>query len=552
MQKTRAVHPIVVATMTLVLSVPAGCDPSTLRTGSNQASDGAAGMVAADAGFPSAGGIAGGGTGPVGTGGSTGVVGVGGAGGEGRDSSIGTGGATSANGGATSAPIDAGTVPPGPATVQLAQTRQDIAGFGINLSWAPGMSDADADALFDPTKGLGLTIVRVSMSSSGGFVSNNIAQDIAKAKARGVQHVIGTLASPPAKCKDNNKEEGGGHLLASCYESWSDVIVKFASEQGLYGMSPQNEPDFASCGTGEPCTGDYPTTLYTADEMVAFIKVVGPKLRAAGIKVIAPEPSGWLRLWSNQSACCSEPSMMPSPDPLGCGSPPTLCAPGQGYDYGHFLYQDKDAWQVLDIIGVHQYDTHEVVPWPADVPTGKPLWQTEAGGVKWWPEHGPSRDISNGVAVARWIHDALTIGDASAWLWFWYKDGGSNDNLGLLLAGGTDTKRRYALGNYSRFIRPGYLRVDITGAVPEDVLLSAFTGGDGIVVVVAINKGSATTTMPITIAGGAAPASLVPWVTSASDDLVAKTPVPVTSGSFIASLASMTVTTFVGMASAVR
>jgi O-glycosyl hydrolase len=63
---------------------------------------------------------------------------------------------------------------------------------------------------------------------------------------------------------------------------------------------------------------------------------------------------------------------------------------------------------------------------------------------------------------------------------------------------------------------------------------------------VAINKGSASATVPITIAGGTAPMSLTPWVTSSADNLVSKTAVAVTGGTFTATLASKTVTTFVG------
>ena len=46
-------------------------------------------------------------------------------------------------------------------------------------------------------------------------------------------------------------------------------------------MSAANEPDFASCASmGPPCTVDYVTMLYTANEMVDFVKVLGPKLKA--------------------------------------------------------------------------------------------------------------------------------------------------------------------------------------------------------------------------------------------------------------------------------
>jgi glucuronoarabinoxylan endo-1,4-beta-xylanase len=111
---------------------------------------------------------------------------------------------------------------------------------------------------------------------------------------------------------------------------------------------------------------------------------------------------------------------------------------------------------------------------------------------------------------------------------------------------GADTKRHYTLGNYSRFIRPGYTRVDVTGNNSPDILLSAYKGADGTVVVVAINKGIAAASVPMGISGGAAPASLTPWVTSGSDNLVSQTAVAVTGGIFTAALAGKSVTTFVG------
>jgi O-glycosyl hydrolase len=554
---------LAVAVVTAGFGVLVGCDTASLRTGSKGASGGADGGWASDAASPDdvasptggAGqgqdgvGTGGAATLPSGTGGATGALGLGGN----TNAVPGTGGAVPQGTGGRTAGATGGSVSPGAGgstavavTVNLAQTKQTIEGFGINISWAPTLSDADADALFDPTTGLGLTLVRFAMTSNGSPVSSNITGDLTKARARGVTQLIGTCASPRALCKDNNNENNGGHLLESCYESWSDTILKFATAQGLYAMSIANEPDFASCGDAEPCNGSYPTTLYTAEELAAFLKVAGPKLQKAGIKVIAPEPAAWGHAWSNDLACCSEPSGKPATDPLGCGSTSAPCAPGKGYDYGHVLYQDAAAWAAFDILGVHQYDTHEAKPWPADVPDRKPTWQTEAGGVQWWPEHGPSGDIANGVAVAGWIHDALVNGDASAWLWFWYKASSNNDNLSLLLSGAADTKRHYTLANYSRFIRPGYLRVETGATVPEGLLLSAYKGADGTVVIVAVNRGSGAATVALSVAGGTVPASFTPWVTSASDDLKSGVAIPVSGGAFTATLPGQTVTTFVG------
>jgi glucuronoarabinoxylan endo-1,4-beta-xylanase len=277
---------------------------------------------------------------------------------------------------------------------------------------------------------------------------------------------------------------------------------------------------------------------------VAFIKVVGPMLKQAGVKLIAPEASEWNHLWSNESAG-PNPGGHNSSDPLKCGFPPSnaACDTGGGYDYGHYLAKDAEAWAALDIIGTHEYDSQQAYPWPSDVTAArKEIWQTEMSGVKWWPEQGPSSDIANGIAVAGWIHSALAIGDASAWLYWWYSTTG--DNEGLVL-GSTDTKRHYTMGNYSKFVRPGYTRVEVTGAIPTDVLLSAYSG-DGNVVVVAINKGKADVSVPIAIAGGTAPTSMTPWVTSASDNLASKAAVTVSNGSFTAALGASTVTTFVG------
>jgi len=541
--------------------VGASCSTDNQTAGSAGAtSTGAGASLAGSPGVSGAGGA--GGNGASGSG----VSGSGGSGSGGvAGSAIGTGGAAaggagspatggSGTGGSASGAGGSGGVASTDVTVQLGQAKQKMEGFGINNTWATAMTPADADAMFNTSgNGLGLSILRVGMNSMGGWMSNNIPGDIALAKERGVKMIIGSCWSPPGNFKTDHTfvdsaENDGGHVKPENYEAWADTITKFAKDNGLYAMSPGNEPDFASCGYTEPCNGNYPTTLYTAAEMVAFIKVVGPKLQAAGIKVIAPEASEWLHNWSNDSASGSEPGKKNSSDPLKCGFPGTNCAKGQGYDYGHALFEDKTAWAAFDIMGVHQYDTQKAEPWPADVPEKKPVWQTEMSGVKWWPEQGPSSDINNGIAVAGWIHDAVTVGEASAWLWWWWNAYNTDDNEGLRLGktGATDTKRRYTLGNYSRFIRPGYTRVDITGAIPTDILLSAYKGDDGTVVIVAINKGGAAAMVPLTIGGGTAPAMLTPWVTSAADNLASKPAVAVTGGRFTAALESKTVTTFVG------
>jgi len=568
-----------------LLAIGCGSNPSGHGAGGSSGSggSGSGGSGSGGSTAPGAGGAAGSGAGGQGTGaGGSGTAGA----------TAGTGGGIAGMTG--SAGAGAGGTNAGNPTVHLDQPDQMIQGFGINDMFGktglPG-------TLFDPNADIGLSILRVGMDTNGaGNLSdgNATAGDITTVTRMGGK-VIGSVWSPPANCKTNNNANNGGQLCSantiaipahgttangqtlfsadpgmcpassntSCYTSWAQTITKFATTNKLYAMSLANEPEFASGPASEPTVGGYPTTVYTAKEMVEFVKVAGPMLQAAGIKVIAPEASEWNHLWDNHSVCGSVPSGLKSDDPLNCGcfisssaTPSATCqaaaaAPcsaactsgGNGYDYGHALHADAAAWKALDILGVHEYDAQKAFPWPkSDFPKDKEVWQTEMAGVMWWPEQGPSNNIADGIVVAQWIHSALVVGEASAWLWWWYP--GQGDNEGLLANGNADTKRHWTLGNYSKFVRPGYMRVEVSGSAPSNVLLSAYSGPNT-VVVVAINSGTSTVSVPISIAGGTAPASCTPWLTSATANLVSQTAVAVTGGAFSASLAGSSVTTFV-------
>ena len=496
-------------------------------------------------------------SGTAGRGGTTGTAGTTGTGGRGGTTG---GGGTTGVAGTTGSGGSGGT--PSGVTVNLTATRQTIQGFGINTALMPSGKNFPTDKLFTTTAtdSIGLSILRIGMNSDGSLTGQFVSQ--AKS-ANSALKVIGSTWSPPANCKSNNSTQMGGYLLANCIDSWSTTIANFAQQQGLYAMSIANESDFASCkAKGPPCTDDYDTTTYTAKQMVDFVKVAGPKIRAKGVKVIAPEASEWIHAWTNISATGSTVSTHPnSSDPLNCGcygnvigsetSCAQTCKDGNGYDYGHWLAKDAAAWAAFDILGVHEYDSQIAFAWPADVTGGKrdkEVWQTEMSGVRYWPEEGPNTTIQNGIAVAGWIHSALTVGEASAWLWWWYESYFQNDNEGLAIIQGSTTvaKRYFTMGNYSKFIRPGYVAVDVTGNSNSSVLISGYKGTDGTVVVVAVNKGTAAVTVPITISGGAAPTMMTPTVTSSSQNLVATTGVAVSSGSFSAMLAGTSVTTFVG------
>src|SRR5688572_135537 len=409
---------------------------------------------------------------------SDGDTGGAGTGGDASDGDTGGSGASGGGGGT------GGGAPDG-IVVALDATHQTIEGFGISTAIAPQDPNLPLDNLFGTSgpDAIGLSILRIGMDSDGSLSGSYIDE----AKQRGAQ-VIGTVWSPPGAWRDNTSTVDGGHLLPAYYESWATNIAQFAAAHDLDAMSIGNAPDFASCPTLPICTDSYDTTVYSALEMVAWVKAAADAFseHAPGVAIIAPEVSEWNHLWSNLSATGSLVASHPnSSDPLACGcfsneltsqaetACDQDCANGDGYDYGHWLWEDLAAWNAFDIIGVQQYDSQRAYAWPADVNGGarnKDVWVTEMGGIRHWPEEGPSIDIENGVAVAGWIHSALTIGEASAWLYWWYESYflNRNDGLALVQDDPTIAKRYYTLGNYSKFVRRGFVAVSVLGDEDPD------------------------------------------------------------------------------------
>ena len=460
------------------------------------------GGVGGGGGSAGAGGVSGRGGGSAGAGGVSGR----GGGSAGASGSAGSGGAPSVCGGGTAAATDV--------TVNLGAFEQTMDGFGIcNTYQSTAISDATADQFFDQNKGIGLSIFRLGIKPDGS--SWGPIGDAKKAADRGAI-VWAAPWTPPANCKSNNSTANGGHLNMSCYDSWANTLAAFPAKakQGgvtVMGISVQNESDNAT---------PYESTLYTNEEMVAFIKVLGPKLKALSppVKLLGPESTRWEDLWGG--------------------------SPNKGsYSYGTAILADSTAAGLVDILATHMYETQVAVAPPAGVT--KPIWQTEMSGVMGYPEAGPSSDIGNGIVWANWIYDAIVVGRAGAWH-AWWMTSLNDDNEGLLLLGSGSTKRFYTVGNYSKFIRPGYKRVTLSGTVPANVKVTAYTNtSDGTVVIVAINSGTSVVSLPLFLSGPA-PCAMTPWVTSANDNLASKTAVSVSGSRLAPVLAAQSVTTFVG------
>jgi glucuronoarabinoxylan endo-1,4-beta-xylanase len=281
-----------------------------------------------------------------------------------------------------------------------------------------------------------------------------------------------------------------------------DFVETMAGEGvPIYAISAENEPDSG---------GMNHTVSFTATELAEWIgSHLGPALAGTDTKVMAPETMNW---W---------------------GFP----------EYFRAIQNNSAAWEYVSIFASHEYGLGPSEPEPEITAAGKEYWQTEVDTGR--AADDPTGDnMPTALNLAKAIHNDLTRANLNAWHYWWLWAGGTSGVYNT----DTDvwTKRLWVMGNFSRFVRPGYMRVSTSGDAPQGVLISAYTNtADGTVVVVAINQNSSATPLSMFISG-AAPCDMTPWVTSDSDNIAAKSPITVNGARFSASLEAKSVTSFVG------
>ena len=325
------------------------------------------------------------------------------------------------------------------------------------------------------------------------------------AQARGAS-VWATPWSPPAADKSNNSTIGGTLTNGQAYATTlvNYVATMKAAGVNLVAISAQNEPD--ANVTYESCS-------YTGTTLASFIGTyMGPALATTGVQIIGPETQNW----------CDFPNYSPE------------------------IFSNANADKYTSIIATHEYGCA-----PPTVNTavaqvmssGKEFWETEIYDESATSDPG----MGSALTVTKLLTDALTIANMSAWHYWWIYPNGTGNGALWDYTTGQATKRLWAMGNFSRFVRPGYVRVDVSGTIPSGVTVVAFKNPtDNTTVVVAVNNNTATTSVPIFVSGTEWPGQVSAWVTSAAGNLVSGATAPLTTGHFTASLTGQSVTTFVG------
>ena len=193
--------------------------------------------------------------------------------------------------------------------------------------------------------------------------------------------------------------------------------------------------------------------------------------------------------------------------------------------HGYF----SDAWK--DRMGKLRDMTYDNVK--AVSPDGK-IWMSEmsilggAGNVRNFDGHGfLANDLDYSLHIAKIIHRDMTRLNASAWQWWLaltpydYKDGLIKVNQDLDSDSLEETKALWTVGQYSRFIRPGYKRVSVKNPDNLDgIMASAYISPDNEnLVLVVINAGDEDETSKINFRGSKQPKLRSTYITNKEFDL---------------------------------
>lgn len=196
------------------------------------------------------------------------------------------------------------------------------------------------------------------------------------------------------------------------------------------------------------------------------------------------------------------------------------CCDTMGYGVmDGFLNQMRNVESSMGVATGHSYTSSPTSPLATQLKT----WQTEAADNEgawtssWFQGGGPGE----GMTLASNIHTAITAGNVSAYLyWIGAQDRPSNTNSKMIrvVNGAVEpSKRLWAMANWSRFVRPGAVRVGTEGS---GVRTSAFVNVDGALAVQVINGGNEQAVV-VSVTGGeeyAGATTATAWVTDNERD----------------------------------
>lgn len=463
--------------------------------------------------------------------------------------------------------------------IDLSKTYQVIDNFGASDAWScqfagnwpDAKKNAIADLLFstDTTsggkpQGIGLSLWRFNIGAGSAekgaqsgiadewrraesFLNNDGTYNWQKqagqmwflkaAQARGVNRFLGFTNSPPVQFTRNGKayaSSGSSNLAAGKFSAFAgfltDVVKGIEEKAGieLNYISPVNEPQWDWSDGGQE------GSPFRNNEIAGIVKSLDSALTKKNLssRIIVPEAGQIDFLYSDNGK------------------------PGRGNQIDAFFNTSSPDYtgnlpRVDKIIAGHSYFTTS--PFNQAIAKRRQLAAKIASisGLGYWMSEycilgdnageidGNKRDpgINPALYIARAIYTDLALANASAWQWWLaispydYKDGLIGIDKNKTNGDYYPTKMLWAMGNYSRFIRPGSVRVDVssTGLTDGDnlLLISSYKNeAAGKLITVVVNSDTKPVNLKLQVQNGTV-SEVRPYITSAETNLSPSDPVSI-------------------------
>ena len=386
----------------------------------------------------------------------------------------------------------------GKMVVDESVTYQTMESFGTSGAWwsqyvggftkdvnGTGVSTREdiATLLFDKEKGIGLTCYRFNLGAGSVESKNGTFWDyhrraqcfetepgvydfdrdanavwfLKKVSELGAEEVVLFCNSPLVRLTENgmaHMTEGGSrtNIVPENYSEWAKYCMDVAEhfiEEGIpvKFISPINEPQWDWYNGQEGC---HFAKTETAKVYVAFLEELESRPSLTGVKLSGPESGEWK---------------------------------GDAVGYTSAILNTMRLQEHFDTIDNHSYwsDTR-------DKKNFKNWMEVHYPDVKIrtseWCEmvNGSDFTMDSAIHIAQEIAEDLRILDVVSWQnWVAVAPGGYRDGLIYIDESSQKyrvLKRLWSFGNYSRYVRPGYVRVDIQAGdgEQEKMLPTAFVG----------------------------------------------------------------------------
>jgi O-glycosyl hydrolase len=417
-------------------------------------------------------------------------------------------------------------------TINMAEKFQTVRHFGasgcwtldpIGTEWSLENREELARLLFSTETGIGLSNWRFNIGAGSVYVDDfedrwRLSECFRKtetepydwarhpgqqwflnaARRYQVPHLSAFTNSPPVWLTKNghaccDKSSGSTNLREDAHDQFArfliDVLQHFAQEGIVFDtIEPINEPSWAWEGTQEGCR-------YNNADIISVIKALHHQLVESGLPThISAPDTGDLTVLLDDTAFQNWSGSDKFAEAPGPGSyrntirdllgDPQIGAMVGGHIAAHSYWTDEGERNLVELRRAVRENIAAIAP-------GAEYWMTEYCVMK------SGRDIGMDTALhmARTIHHDMVDGNASSWQWWLavsphdYKDGliytnyrttGEQDIIPACML--------WALGNYSRYIRPGATRIAAhLKSAPDSVTVSAYRNRNGSLVTVLTN-----------------------------------------------------------------